>query len=142
VQAYWDTDSHKIEDPRRGNETICNGTTGVPTHDVSARLEGPGVAGLNDVFQLHWNRFAAAGAPVLSPAPVPGAAASPGTSLQIVRTLPGSRFSTIPQGETGIFEAYSRAFSQVQQFIYLENQYFNSRDSWNASSPRSSKSRT
>jgi hypothetical protein len=50
-----------------------------------------------------------------------------------VRTLPGNVFTTphanaalLPHGETGVLEAYQRAIMKAEDYIYIEDQYFNS----------------
>jgi phosphatidylserine/phosphatidylglycerophosphate/cardiolipin synthase-like enzyme len=50
-----------------------------------------------------------------------------------VRTLPGDIFTTphanaelLPYGETGVLEAYQRAIMKAEEYIYIEDQYFNS----------------
>ena len=43
-------------------------------------------------------------------------------SLQIVRSITPQTLSK--KGETGVLEAYRKAITNAQDFIYLENQYF------------------
>jgi hypothetical protein len=54
-------------------------------------------------------------------------------AVQVVRTLPGNVFTKahvnaelLPHGETGVLEAYQRAIMKAEEYIYIEDQYFNS----------------
>jgi phosphatidylserine/phosphatidylglycerophosphate/cardiolipin synthase-like enzyme len=126
VQEYYDGLQHVIDDPRRGTRGGI-GALKVPIHDVSLFIEGPAVEAANETFRLHWNHAKPAGESDLPPANVQHA--EPGsTSLQIVRSLHGERFTGMPAGETGILEGYLRAIRNAQDFIYLENQYFTCRE--------------
>jgi phosphatidylserine/phosphatidylglycerophosphate/cardiolipin synthase-like enzyme len=115
-QQYYDSQAHVFDEPRRGK----GGNIGVPIHDVGVSVRGPAVGHLKGTFTLHWRN---AGGEDLPPV-TPPAQTGPNASIQVARTLPGLRFDGIPDGETGIFEAYLRALEQAGQFIYLENQYF------------------
>jgi phosphatidylserine/phosphatidylglycerophosphate/cardiolipin synthase-like enzyme len=133
LQEYYDTNTpevHPVDDPRRGRlskfpgDGIFGGqlknSIRVPIHDVNLKIEGPAVADVHDTVFLHWNAFGQAegGAPVQVPNHP-----SPNASVQLVRTLQGGRFPNLPQGETGIFESYLRAFEQANDYVYLEDQY-------------------
>jgi phosphatidylserine/phosphatidylglycerophosphate/cardiolipin synthase-like enzyme len=122
IQEYFDGPDHLIDDPRRGEMGPANAIK-VPIHDVSVVLEGPAVNHMDETIRLHWDAVKPAEAIPPLPAPPAPAPTAP-TAVQIVRTLPTSRFSTIPNGETGILEAYQRAFREAEDFIYIETQYF------------------
>jgi hypothetical protein len=56
-----------------------------------------------------------------------------------MRTLPGNIFTNaipnaevLPHGETGVLEAYQRAIMKAEEYIYIEDQYFNSPEIVNA----------
>ncbi|MGB7537147.1 MAG: phospholipase D-like domain-containing protein [Anaerolineales bacterium] len=151
LQEYFDGPDHKINDPRRGpmvhtllpsvsftvhgpmgltwtstNNFTRAGDIRVPIHDVGLAIEGPAVDFIKEVFLMHWNRVGTA-----PPSTTPAApAASPNAPVQIVRTLPADTFTGLPNGETGVLEAYQRAFAEATRspaanpFVYLENQYF------------------
>jgi phosphatidylserine/phosphatidylglycerophosphate/cardiolipin synthase-like enzyme len=130
LQEYFDTSSHKIMDePRRGRLDRATGSGGsinaikVPIHDVGLDIRGPAVAHLRNTFDLHWSKRGASLAPVGPPVPAPIPMLT--SSVQIVRSLPGSTFPGLPDGETTILEAHLRAFAQATNFIYIENQYLN-----------------
>jgi phosphatidylserine/phosphatidylglycerophosphate/cardiolipin synthase-like enzyme len=117
-KSYWDTPTHAIDEPRRGDHT--------PLHDVTIRLRGPAVKDLEDTFVELWNfraRRAHGGIDVLPP---PVVFPSPGgkESVQIVRSIPWGVMDAYPNGEAGVYETYVRAIAQAEQFIYIEDQYF------------------
>lgn len=113
-QKFWDTPAHLAEEPRRGHAR--------PNHDVSIRLRGPAVAGIDATFAALWNRAAPPGAPELAPTRPPKAAGNVG--VQLVRTLPQGILPEAPAGERGILESYLRALANAQEYVYLETQYF------------------
>jgi phosphatidylserine/phosphatidylglycerophosphate/cardiolipin synthase-like enzyme len=119
VQGCYDAPSHHIDEPRRGVKSFLEHTAAIPTHDVSAAIEGPAVEALNRTFVELWNEVGEAVAPISRQAPLVENAA-----VQIVRTVPGNLLPTVPKGETGILEAYQRAFREAEDYIFLDNQYF------------------
>jgi phosphatidylserine/phosphatidylglycerophosphate/cardiolipin synthase-like enzyme len=122
IQEYFDGPAHIIDDPRRGRYNYTN-VIKLPVHDVSVTIRGGAVNHMDETIRLHWDHLNPT-SPI--PAIPPAAAPSPGvgSAVQIVRTLPANVFSSIPtRGETGILEAYQRAFFHASDFIYLENQY-------------------
>ena len=119
IQGYFDGQTHSVDDPRRGIKSFFEHTDASPLHDVSASIQGPAVEALNDTFRILWEQ---AEGPVAPVAHVPPTTAN--ASVQIVRTLPGKLLPSVPEGETGILEAYLRAIREAQQFIFLDNQYF------------------
>jgi len=119
IQGYFDGQTHRIDEPRRGIKSFSEHTDASPLHDVSASIEGPAVEAIDNTFLALWNHIGSAAASVPHQPP-----ASTNATVQIVRTIPGNLLSAIPKGETGILEAYLRAFREAQDFIYLDNQYF------------------
>jgi phosphatidylserine/phosphatidylglycerophosphate/cardiolipin synthase-like enzyme len=97
VQGYSDTAAHDLDEPRRGMTAAAEKG---PIHDVSARIRGPAVGHIQEVFNQHWNvADPAANLPV--PPALPGPATPNagdgefGATLQIVRTsiqAPAPRF--------------------------------------------------
>mgnify|MGYP000036989438 FL=1 len=119
IQEYFDGQAHAINDPRRGEFNYTN-VIKVPVHDVSVSLEGPAVGDMDETIRLYWDDLNP-GAPM--PA-IPAQSPAGTDAVQIVRTIPANRFTSIAtNGETGILEAYQRAFSQADSYIYIETQY-------------------
>jgi phosphatidylserine/phosphatidylglycerophosphate/cardiolipin synthase-like enzyme len=119
-QGYFNDPRHLIHDARHGGSLM---------HDVNLKLRGPAVEDVERTFTAVWNQTDSKG-PRLRPQenqpPLPD-----GIGLQVVRTLPGDRFTisetgdfNIPYGETGVLEAYQRAIANANDFIYIEDQYF------------------
>ena len=119
VQGCFDAQTHYIDEPRRGSKSFLEHSGSIPTHDVSASIEGPAVESLNRTFLELWNHAGLATANANHPEPLAANAA-----VQIVRTVPGNLLPTVPRGEAGILEAYLRAFREAQDYIFLDNQYF------------------
>ncbi len=136
-QGYFGDQNHLIEDGRHGviHPESEKGERQL-MHDVSLRVRGPSVRFIDETFSTIWNT--AHGNP---PAPAPqvdpiGGPSAP-VAVQVLRTLPGRMFTTplpdpnaenLPHGETGILESYQRAIMKAEEFIYIEDQYFNSRE--------------
>ena len=124
TQSYFDTDKHFVIEPiRRAGAQ--------PVHDVTVRLQGPSVVDADELFVQIWNHLDAAefqGRDQITH-PGPSRAVFGKSSVQIVRSLPKHHSPIgVPGGETGILESYLRALSNAHSFIYLEEQYFTSRD--------------
>jgi PLD-like domain len=133
-QGYFGDRKHLIRDGRHGVEDPRTkdkkGERGL-LHDVSLKVEGPCVRFIDQTFSTIWNFRNAnppAPAPQMSPFNDPKVVAA-----QVLRTLPGDIFTTphanaelLPFGETGILEAYQRAIMKAKQYVYIEDQYFNS----------------
>lgn len=120
-QEYFDGTKHFIDDPRRGTMGLFSFIK-VPVHDVYGHIEGPAVNHADEAIRLHWDAVSPTTIPALPSVASPSPAAV--NAVQIVRTLPKNRFGNMPEGETGVLEAYQRAFRNATDFIYLENQYF------------------
>ncbi len=123
-QGYWDTALHIHDDIRRGA-----GAAGIkrPIHDVSLNLKGPVIADVATLFRQLWNFLSTSehnGNDIMIP-PVHIPVSMANQSIQIVRSLP--RSTVFPSGEAGILEAYFRALTNAEDYLYIENQYFSSR---------------
>lgn len=137
-QGYFGDKDHLIRDGRHGvqNPETRKGDRGL-LHDVSVKVEGPSVRFIDETFSTIWsagNENPPAPAPQVGPIGGDDAAA-----VQLLRTLPGDVFTTahahaelLPHGETGVLEAYQRAIMKAEEYIYIEDQYFNSPEIVNA----------
>ncbi|WP_321421293.1 phosphatidylserine/phosphatidylglycerophosphate/cardiolipin synthase family protein [uncultured Methanobacterium sp.] len=133
TQSYWDTSKHDINEPRRLDKNEG------PYHDVSLYLEGPVIYNLEEFFIDLWN--------YLSDLHFNGknkitenkslnkdritdkvredfnsVLRAENEPLQIVRSITPHTLSETE--EKGVLEAYRKAITNAQDFIYLENQYF------------------
>jgi phosphatidylserine/phosphatidylglycerophosphate/cardiolipin synthase-like enzyme len=117
IQGYFDGQKHLVDEPRRGIASFANHTDNTPLHDVSVSLAGPAAATVNDTFVQLWGS-AGAGISKSNPEPSDGQ-----TAVQIVRTIPADLITDVPDGETGVLEAYLRAIGEAKEFIFLDNQY-------------------
>ena len=135
-QSYWDTNKHDINEPRRLNKNEG------PLHDVSIYLEGPVINNLEEFFMELWNylsdqHFDGEGKikeiKSLNKEIISNEASNKiqeinpylkaeNESLQIVRSITPGTISK--EGEAGVLEAYRKAITNAEDFIYLENQYF------------------
>jgi phosphatidylserine/phosphatidylglycerophosphate/cardiolipin synthase-like enzyme len=136
-QGYFCDQDHLLRDGRQGvvNPSSNKGERQL-IHDVSLRVQGPSTRHLDETFSTIWN---AANQPAPAPAPQAGPIGGPdaAAAVQVLRTLPGGMFTTatpdpnvenVPHGETGILESYQRAILKAEEFIYIEDQYFNSKE--------------
>jgi len=126
VNGYWDDGAHRPADPNRTGDDLA----GRPIHDLSTRVAGPAVGELAEWFAEVWNGASRGGGPDLRPpaAPVlPPASAPGGSSLRVVRTVPGGVLPARPKGSTEILDAYLEAIAGARSLVYLENQYFSAR---------------
>lgn len=116
-QRFWDTRSHALNDPRRGQP--------MPNHDVMVEVRGPAVHDLGALFAELWNRQAAANrVPTRWPPPPREQPTAGAHTIQVTRTMPEDLHGGAP--ETGSLEAVRRALAQAQRFLYFENQYLTS----------------
>jgi hypothetical protein len=137
-QGYFGGTDHLLRDGQHGVQDVESrkGNRGL-LHDASLKVEGPCVRFIDQTFSTIWNagnENPPAPAPQTGPVTGPGAAAA-----QVLRTLPGNVFTTahaiaevLPHGETGVLEAYQRAIMKAVEYIYIEDQYFNSEEIVNA----------
>jgi phosphatidylserine/phosphatidylglycerophosphate/cardiolipin synthase-like enzyme len=136
AQSYWDTSKHDINEPRRLEKNEG------PYHDVSTYFEGPVIQYLEEFFIELWNylsdmdfkgEYKISENKALNNEIIDNNTSEklPGfnpllrvenESLQIVRSITPQSISK--RGETGVLEAYRKAITNAEDFIYLENQYF------------------
>lgn len=121
---HWDTSDHLFSSPLRSTSEANNP---YPWHDVHTLIEGPAARDVehnfcqrwNDVVQRHsWDRDL-----LLAEHP-PAPPLESKSLLQIARTVPEHTYSFEPLIVRGIAQLYANALSNVQHFVYLENQYF------------------
>ncbi|HKT37824.1 MAG TPA: phospholipase D family protein [Ktedonobacterales bacterium] len=119
----WDTRYHPAESTERGSEHTASMH---PWHDAHVRLEGPAVADVRRNITQRWMEVAArrdgpdwpgALADTI-PSPIKG-----GVRAQIVRSIPKNTYDFAPDGIFTIRDAYLRAVTSAEQYIYLESQY-------------------
>jgi phosphatidylserine/phosphatidylglycerophosphate/cardiolipin synthase-like enzyme len=131
-QGYFGGQDHLLRDGHHGvqNPESRKGDRGL-LHDASLKVEGPCVRFIDETFSTIWSAHNEnPPAPATQTDPIsPG----PTATVQVVRTLPGNVFTTphanaalLPHGETGVLEAYQRAIMKAEDYIYIEDQYFNS----------------
>lgn len=119
----WDTPAHYFNSPQRLNP---NGTTPHPWHDAHALIEGPAAADVelnfrerwNDVIHHHYMDKSRLVEEHAIPAPI-----ETQTVMQIARTIPEHTYKFKPLIIRGIAQFYANAFNNIEQFVYLENQY-------------------
>jgi hypothetical protein len=137
-QGYFSGQDHLLRDGQHGVQDTESrkGNRGL-LHDASLKVEGPCVRFIDDTFSTIWNGH---NEDPPAPAPQTGPVTGPNvTAVQVLRTLPGNVFTTahanaelLPHGETGVLEAYQRAIMKAEEYIYIEDQYFNSEEIVNA----------
>ncbi len=136
TQSYWDTSKHDINEPRRLEKNEG------PYHDVSTYFEGPVISHLEEFFIELWNYLSelhfkgenkitenkslnneiindntSEKLPDFNPL-----LRVDNESIQIVISITPQSLSK--KGETGVLEAYRKAITNAEDYIYLENQYF------------------
>jgi hypothetical protein len=133
-QGYFSGQDHLIRDGHHGvqDKISGKGDRGL-LHDASLKIEGPCVSFIDQTFSTIWSAHNEN-----PPAPAPQTGPASGdqlSSVQLLRTLPGNVFTTahanaevLPAGETGVLEAYQRAIMMAEDFVYIEDQYFNSEE--------------
>ena len=95
---------------------LPRGATG--WHDIATRLRGPVVADVAQHFRDRWQEVAATSIPAPVPQPPAG-----DVTVQLLRTVPEATYRFADRGEFSILEAYLRALSSAERFVYLENQF-------------------
>jgi phosphatidylserine/phosphatidylglycerophosphate/cardiolipin synthase-like enzyme len=136
TQSYWDSSKHDINEPRRLEKNEG------PYHDISIYLEGPIINNLEEFFIELWNYLSDQdfegenkihenkslkrninnnNASKIQSDINPQLKVENKT-LQIVRSITPKTLTQ--NGETGVLEAYRKAITNAEDFIYLENQYF------------------
>jgi phosphatidylserine/phosphatidylglycerophosphate/cardiolipin synthase-like enzyme len=119
-----------------------------PWHDIQAEIRGPAVADLAESFRERWNdptpleRRGFRQPRILAlrtkepnlPEPLPPYGAPPAPAgrhaVQVLRTYPAKRppYPFAPEGERSIARLYSKVLRRARSFIYVEDQYFWSKD--------------
>jgi phosphatidylserine/phosphatidylglycerophosphate/cardiolipin synthase-like enzyme len=119
-----------------------------PWHDTQAEVRGPAVGQLLETFRERWNdptpvehrsspigrlriRLARERTVPRPLEPMGRAPSGCGThAVQVLRTYPARRpaYPFAPQGERTIARFYRKAFSRARSLLYIEDQYFWSRD--------------
>jgi len=119
----WDTPTHSFNAPLRANK---DGTIPHPWHDAHALIEGPAAADVEYNFRQRWNdvvhhhhmdKRRQVSEHTASPA------VETNTVVQIARTIPEHTYKFKPLIVQGITQLYANAFSNIERFVYLENQY-------------------
>lgn len=136
VQSYWDTNKHDINEPRRLNKNEG------PLHDVSIYLEGPVINHIEEFFIELWNYLSDqhfGGETKIKENKSLNKNLIPNNTLKIIQKINSPTISKNEQlqivrsitpntitkkGEAGVLEAYRKAITNAEDFIYLENQYF------------------
>ncbi len=120
----WDTHSHPFSTPLR---TTSQGTTPHPWHDAHSLIEGPAASDVELNFRERWNdvvhRHHWDKKRLVPEHPLPAPLESQ-TVVQIARTIPEHTYSFKPLIIRGIAQFYKNALTNMQEFAYLENQYF------------------
>ena len=118
----WDTPTHAFNMPLRANE---DGTTPHPWHDAHALIEGPAASDVEYNFRQRWNDVVHHHYDtrrLVSEHVVP-AAVETSSIVQIARTIPQHTYKFDPLIVQGIAQLYGNAFSNIERFAYIENQY-------------------
>lgn len=119
----WDTHDHLFSTPLR---QTSKGTTPHPWHDAHAFIEGPAAGDVelnfrerwNDVVERHhWDKD------LLIPEHPLAPAVETRTISQVARTIPEHTYHFKPLIIRGIAQFYEHALSNIEKFVYLENQY-------------------
>lgn len=114
-QKYADTSAHAFDGDHRAREK--------PFHSVSARIAGPAVARVVDVFERLWERAHGA-APDAWTRPRRKLPPAGEQSVQMLCTAPGGMLA--PQEHAGVLQGYLRAIERARRLLYVETQYFTS----------------
>jgi phosphatidylserine/phosphatidylglycerophosphate/cardiolipin synthase-like enzyme len=122
----WDTHDHPFSTPLRRKP---DGTTSHPWHDVHSIIDGPAAADVELNFRQRWNDVVQRkhmDESLLIPEHAEAPPVETSTVMQIARTIPEHTYSFgLPPNNSihGIAQLYSNALSNIQRFVYLENQY-------------------
>ncbi len=119
----WDTPTHSFNSPQRANE---DGTIPHPWHDAHALIEGPAAADVELNFRQRWNdvihHHHLDESHLVVEHAMP-AAVETTTIVQVARTIPRHTYKFDPLVVQGIAQLYANALSNIERFVYLENQY-------------------
>lgn len=120
----WDNHAHLFSSPLRRTR---EGTSPHPWHDVHSIIEGPAVSDVEYNFRQRWNdvvgRHHWESSLLIPEHPSPQPRESKSV-VQVARTIPEHTYHFEPLIVRGIAQLYVHAFSNIQRFVYLENQYF------------------
>lgn len=132
-QSRWDDRRHLAENPQRAHA----GKPQKPYHDVQAYFTGPEINGaLMNLFADRWTRAGGERCELPEPGPASepqwmprGALPLPAPQVALSRTdpRPGESSSALE-----VCELLSDAVAAAERFIYVENQYFSSRQMFDA----------
>ena len=119
----WDTPTHAFNSPLR---IAKDGTTPHPWHDVHALIDGPAAADVEYNFRQRWNDVVHhhhMDKRRLISEHVSPPALETQSVVQIARTIPKHTYKFEPLIVQGITQLYANALSNIERFVYLENQY-------------------
>jgi len=119
----WDTRYHPAESTERGSAHTASMH---PWHDAHIRLQGPAVADVQRNITQRWMEVASRRDGPTWPGALPDHVPEPvagGAEAQIIRSIPRDTYDFAPDGVFTIRDAYTRAVSAAQRFVYLESQY-------------------
>jgi phosphatidylserine/phosphatidylglycerophosphate/cardiolipin synthase-like enzyme len=145
--------SRKDDAHHRGDEQVYDmndayGDT-PPWHDAQLQVRGPAIGDLAMTFRERWEddtpldrrsplrllMMKRAHQPARRPDPLPDMPSDPAPvgdhAVQVLRTYPSRRLHPYPfarKGERSIARAYGKAVARAERFIYVEDQYFWSKD--------------
>ncbi len=120
----WDTPAHLFTTPLRRTEDGKD--TPYPWHDAHSIIEGPAAGDVEYNFRQRWNDLVQRHRwkkELLIPEHPFAAPVETQSIVQIARTIPEHTYHFEPEIVRGIAQFYARAFSNIQRFVYLENQY-------------------
>ena len=132
ANGYWDDSRHAPVDPRRPARELG----GRPLHDVSLRVTGTAVAGLQRIFEELWTLTASgpdrdsiedgteASVQTRRSAALAETSIAP---VQIVCTSPARVLGDDDGGSTQIIEALLKGIAGARSLIYVEHQYLSAR---------------
>jgi phosphatidylserine/phosphatidylglycerophosphate/cardiolipin synthase-like enzyme len=122
----WDTPAHSFVSRLRQNSKDSLPHT---WHDAQAMIEGTAARDVEFNFYQRWNdvvhRHKLNASLLVSAPDLTPQEARPYRFVQVARTIPVETYSFAPKdGIQTISQQYAHAFTNVQHFLYLENQYF------------------
>ncbi|KYG63900.1 hypothetical protein AZI86_13870 [Bdellovibrio bacteriovorus] len=126
ARQRWDERSHHPEDPLRMD---ANGSYG-PFHDVQIMMDGPIVKSFSEIVRVRWK--SSTGYEAKNPDFNPSAVWPPPFPVSL-ENFRAAVARTIPKTETTsevheINQMYRDLFKSATRFIYIENQYFSSKE--------------
>ncbi|GCE05832.1 phospholipase D-like domain-containing protein [Dictyobacter aurantiacus] len=119
----WDTPEHPFDTPLRRTKS---GKSPHGWHDTHAKITGLAAGDVALNFRQRWNDLIARHHLEqlhIPEQPMPAPVESQ-SIVQIARTVPKHTYSFDKEAILGITQLYDHAFTNAQQSIYLENQYF------------------